>query len=108
MKLLDLDTALLVASLVQEPCTELAHQFHRRAAEQTWLISPWEETELATALALPCRRCVLSAAERDQAWQRFQVLRGRRLQVLELSSCGVEGAARLCISPSASHSDASW
>lgn len=43
------------------------------------------------------RRGVLSAAEHDQAWQRLQVLRDGRFQVLELTSSDVEGAARLCL-----------
>lgn len=97
MKPLYLDTALLVASLVHEPGTEVAHQFLRNAADQAWLISTWVETELASALAMQCRRGAISPAERDEAWQRFQTLRDGRLQVLELTAADFDAAARLCL-----------
>jgi len=97
LKPLYLDTALLVAILVHEPGTEVAHQFLRSAADQSWLISTWVEPELASALAMQCRRSVISEAERDEAWRRFQVLRDGRLQLLELTCADFDGAARLCL-----------
>lgn len=97
MKPLYFDTALLVACLVHEPGTAVAQQCLRSAVDQPWLISTWVETELASVLAMQCRRAVISAPERDEAWLRYQALRDERLQVLELTSGDFDGAARLCL-----------
>ena len=88
-----MDTALLVASLVHKPGTVVAHQFLRNAADQAWLISTWVETELASALAMQCRRGAISPAVRDEAWLRFQSLQDGRLQVLELTTADFDAAA---------------
>jgi predicted nucleic acid-binding protein len=92
-----LDTAMLVASLVHEPGTAVAHRFLQQAADLPWLISTWVETELTSALAMQCRRGAISDAERDEAWLRFQELRAARLQLLALESVDVQVAARLCL-----------
>jgi len=92
-----LDTALLVASLVHEQGTAVAHRFLRDTADCPWLISTWVDTELASALALQGRRGAISAVEREGAWQRFQELRSGRLQVLELIAADFDEAARLCL-----------
>jgi predicted nucleic acid-binding protein len=92
-----LDTALVVASLVHEPGTAVAHRFLQAAAERPWLISSWVETELASALAMQCRRGAIQASERDEAWMRFQELRRARLQLLELEAMDFDAAARLCL-----------
>lgn len=97
MKALYLDTALLVASLIHEPGTDVAHRFLRQASERAWLISPWVDTELASALAMQGRRAVISGEERNAAWQRFQVLRQQRLQVVALEAVDFDAAARLCL-----------
>lgn len=97
MKATYLDTALLVASLVHEPGTAVAHRFLQQAADLPWLISTWVETELASALAMQCRRGKICADERDEAWLRFQELRAARLQLLALESVDVQVAARLCL-----------
>ena len=86
MKALYLDTALLVASLIHEPGTAVAHRFLRQASERAWLISPSVDTELASALAMQGRQAVISGEERNAAWQRFQDLRQQRLQVLALEA----------------------
>lgn len=92
-----LDTTLLVASLVHEPGTTVAHRFLQQAADLPWLISTWVETELASALAMQCRRGSISAHERDEAWLRFQELRAARLQLLVLETVDFQVAARLCL-----------
>jgi hypothetical protein len=82
LRALYLDTALLVATLIHEPGTAVAHRFLRQASDRTWLISPWADAELASALAMQGRRAGISGEERDTAWQRFQGLRQQRLQGL--------------------------
>jgi len=66
------DKALLVASLVHEPGTDVAHWIRQQASGLPWLISTWVETELASALTMQCRRGTISPHERDEAWARFQ------------------------------------
>lgn len=97
MTALYLDTALLVAALVHEPGTALAHGFLQQTADRPWLISTWVETELASALAMQVRRRSIEAAECQVAWQRYQELRDARLQVLDLESDDFHTAARLCL-----------
>ena len=97
MRPLYLDTAVLVATLVHEPGTAVAHRFLQDASDLPWLISPWVDTELASALAQQRRRGVIDAHERDWAWHRFQELRERRLQVQELAAADFDVAARFCL-----------
>lgn len=97
MTALYFDTALLVAALVHEPGTALAHGFLEQAVDRPWLISTWVETELASALAMQVRRRSIEAAECQVAWQRYQELREARLQVLDLESDDFHTAARLCL-----------
>ena len=82
---------------MHEPGTAVAEQFLLSAAERPWQISSWVETELASALAMQCRRGVIQASERPVAWQRFQELRQARLQLLKLEPMDLEAAARLCL-----------
>lgn len=97
MKSTYLDTSLLVASLVHEPGTAAAHRFLRQTAASTWLISSWVETELASALAMQCRRNTISSTERDEAWRRFEEMRQARLQVVGIEAADFAVAARLCL-----------
>jgi predicted nucleic acid-binding protein len=53
--------------------------------------------ELASALAINHRRGVISRVELDHTWQRFERLRGQRLQLLELEPGDFQQAARLCL-----------
>lgn len=101
MRSLYFDTALLVATLVHEPGTAVAHRFLRQASDRAWQISPWVDTELASALAMQNRRGVITPEERDAGWQRFQELRQQRLQVLTLDAMDFDAAARLCLASSA-------
>jgi predicted nucleic acid-binding protein len=93
-----LDTSLLVAALVHEPGTAEACRFLQHNEHQLWQISTWVETELASALAMQCRRGVITPPERDQAWSRYQTMRDQRLQVLGLEAVDFALAARFCLS----------
>jgi len=97
LRALDRDTALPVASLIHEPGTALAHRFLRQASDRAWLISPWVDTELASALAMQGRRAVISGEEWHPAWQRFQDLRQQRLQVVAPEAVDADAAASLCL-----------
>ncbi len=97
MKRCYLDTSLLVAALVHEAGTASALGFLQAHAEQSWLISPWVATELASALALQVRRSAITPEESQEAWQRFGVLRDRRLHTLPLTAEDFEVAARFCL-----------
>lgn len=81
--------------------TAVAHRFLRQASDRAWLISPWVDTELASALAMQGRRAVISGEERNAAWQRFQELRQQRLQVVALETVDFDAAARLCLAETA-------
>jgi uncharacterized protein len=97
LRRLYLDTSLLVAALVHEPGTATALGFLQDHSKQPWLISPWVATELASALALQVRRSAITPQESQEAWQRFGVLRDRRLHTLPLAAEDFEAAARLCM-----------
>jgi len=90
-----------VAALVHEPGTATALGFLQDHSKQPWLISPWVATELASALALQVRRGVITPRESQDAWQRFGVLRDRRLDALPLTAEDFEVAARLCLTQAA-------
>ena len=91
------DTALVVALLVHEPGTAVAETFLHMKQSTPWQISTWVATELASALAMQCRRGVLSTDERDAAWRRFELLQRARLQVLDPIAADFELAASLCL-----------
>ncbi len=93
-----LDTSLLVAALVHEPCTAEACRFLQHTEHEHWQISTWVETELGSALALQCRRGVITLIERDQAWSRYQAMRDERLQVLGMEGVDFALAAGFCLS----------
>jgi predicted nucleic acid-binding protein len=97
LKPIYLDTSLVVASLVHEPGTATAHQFLQDAAERPWLISSWLETELASALAMQCRRGTIQIHERDEAWMRFRELREAKMLEVPFESADFSSAARLCL-----------
>jgi predicted nucleic acid-binding protein len=97
LKPIYLDTSLVVASLVHEPGTAKAHQFLQDAAERPWLISNWLETELASALAMQCRRGTIQIHERDEAWMRFHELREAKMLVVLPEPADFAAAARLCL-----------
>lgn len=97
MRRLYLDTSLLVAALVHEAGTATALGFLQAHAKQSWLISPWVATELASALALQVRRSAITREESQEAWQRFVVLRDHRLHTLPLAAEDFEVAARLAL-----------
>lgn len=97
MRRIYLDTSVLVAALVHEAGTEIALRFLRSHAQQPWLISPWVSTELASALALQVSRGVISPAEAQESWRRFQVLLDHRLQNLPLAAEDFHSAAGLCL-----------
>jgi predicted nucleic acid-binding protein len=96
-----LDTALLVATLVHEQGTAVAHRFLQQVSDRPWLISHWVDAELASALAIQRRRAVISQDELNAAWQRYRTLRQERLQVLALETVDFKSAARLCHAESA-------
>jgi uncharacterized protein len=96
LRRLYLDTSLLVAALVHEAGTASALGFLQAHAKQSWLISPWVATELASALALQVRRSAITREESQEAWQRFGVLRDHRLHTLPLAAEDFEAADRLC------------
>jgi predicted nucleic acid-binding protein len=97
LKPIYLDTSIVVASLVHEPGTAMAHQFLQDAAERPWLISSWLETELTSALAMQCRRGTIQIHERDEAWMRFRELREAKMLGVPLESAVLDAAARLCL-----------
>jgi predicted nucleic acid-binding protein len=93
-----LDTSLLVAALVHEPGTAGACRFLQHIEHDHWQISTWVETELGSALAMQCRRGVITLIERDQAWSRYQAMRDERLRVLGVEGVDFTLAARFCLS----------
>jgi len=94
-----LDTSLLVASFVNEPGTAVARDFLGYRQNQPWQISVWTDVEFASALAIKCRRSIISMEELEYAWVRYQELRKDRLQVLHPETRDFQAACRFCRSP---------
>ncbi|MBM5807689.1 MAG: type II toxin-antitoxin system VapC family toxin [Cyanobacteria bacterium M_surface_10_m2_179] len=93
-----LGTSLLVAALVHEPGTTAASGFLKQVEPNLWQISPWVETELASAFAMQCRRGVITPTERDLAWSRYGAMRNQRLQMVRVEAVDFAVAARFCLS----------
>ena len=94
-----LDTSLVIASLIRERRSEAVLAWISSFDGPQFAVSPWVNTEVASALALNVRTQAISQSTQNQAWASWQIFLRDSMYNIDITEPAFDMAAEYCADP---------